>query len=200
MKKYQQKSIIAVITGGVVFVAGCFVLLYFAAQQLTTQINTDAKYIIDHLDSAAQEGLFSQVGTHSFLPYETGFTCSNNNANYCAAVHLPWSKFFSNNHLLLIISLILTCLAGVSSALLVDARIAARRSTNQRIKKGLKKGSFYWTYQPIICLQTGKLIGCEVLARFEDKYGALFPDEFIPVIRKKTFNVGFYRGNDSHYA
>jgi len=327
MKKYQQKSIIAVITGGVVFVAGCFVLLYFAAQQLTTQINADAKYIIEHLDSVAQERrdiltplnkfafkqcdeatllemrralfdskyaidigffinnqlvcttgagllsnvindrepdyirkdenvrvryepqlylllftgrpmkviivrqgnfnlimdlrafdsagiespsweviykedekvhhlagieeLFSQVGTHSFLPYETGFTCSNNNTNYCAAVHLPWSKFFSNNHLLLIISLILTCLAGVSSALLVDARIAARRSTNQRIKKGLKKGSFYWTYQPIICLQTGKLIGCEVLARFEDKYGALFPDKFIPVIRKKHLTWAF---------
>ena len=106
-------------------------------------------------------------------------------------MRLPWSLFFSNNHLLLIISLILTCLAGISSALIVDARIAARRSTNQRIRKGLKKGSFYWTYQPIICLQSGKLIGCEVLARFEDKYGVLFPDEFIPVIRKNNLTWTF---------
>ncbi|MCK8134330.1 EAL domain-containing protein [Pseudoalteromonas sp. 2CM28B] len=327
MEKYQQKSIIAVFTGGLVSVAGCFVLLYFAAQQLTTQINTDAKYIINHLDSAVKErrkiltslnkhdfkqcgeatllemrralfdsqyvidigffigdqlvcttgagilskpikdlepdyvrtdesirvrfepqlylllftgrpmevvivrqgnfnlimeskvlnsasiksksweviyqeleeihhlagtkGIYSKVNEESYLPYETTYVCSSENTSYCTAVHLPWSKFFSNNHLLLIISLILTCLAGVSSALLVDARIAARRSTNQRIKKGLKKGSFYWTYQPIICLQTGKLIGCEVLARFEDKYGVVFPDEFIPVIRKNHLTWAF---------
>ncbi|MEL0645858.1 EAL domain-containing protein [Pseudoalteromonas agarivorans] len=327
MKKYQQKSLIAVMVGGLVFVAGCFILLYFSAQRLTTQIKSDAQYIIEHIDAAAQErrdilnplnkfafkrcddktllemrralfdskyvidigffinnqlvcttgagflskvindkepdyirsdenvrvryepalylllfngrsmeviiarqgsfnlivdtrafnsagiespnwevvfkenkklhhlagkqGLFSRVGSRSFLPYETGQACSSNNANYCTAVHLPWSTFFSNNHLLLIISLVLACLAGVSSALAVDAQIGARRSTNQRIKKGLKKGSFYWTYQPIICLRTGKLIGCEVLARFEDKYGALFPDEFIPVIRKKYLTWTF---------
>ncbi|WP_350542118.1 EAL domain-containing protein, partial [Psychrobacter sp. CAL495-MNA-CIBAN-0180] len=47
------------------------------------------------------------------------------------------------------------------------------------------------TYQPIICLQSGKLIGCEVLARFEDKYGVLFPDEFIPVIRKNNLTWTF---------
>jgi len=327
MKKYQQKSIIAVLTGGLVFVAGCFALIYFAAQQLTKQINVDAQSIIEHLDSAAQErrdiltplnkfvfkqcdeatllemrralfdskyaidigffinnqlvcttgagllsnaindrepdyirkdenvrvryepqlylllftgrpmeviivrqgnfnlimdlrafdsagieslsweviykedeklhhlagieGLYSKVSDNSYLPDETGAVCSTENTNYCASVHLPWSQFFSNNHLLLIISLILICLASVSSALLVDARIAARRSTNQRIKKGLKKGSFYWTYQPIICLQTNKLIGCEVLARFEDKHGALFPDEFIPIIRKNNLTWTF---------
>ncbi|GAB0109218.1 EAL domain-containing protein [Pseudoalteromonas distincta] len=327
MKKYQRKSIIAVLSGGFVFVAGCLILLYFAAQQLTTQINADTKHIIEHVDSAVSErrsilsplnklafkhcdettllemrralfdskyvidigffigdqlvcttgagilskaindrepdyirkdenvrvrfepqlylllftgrpmevviarqgnfnlimdssafdsasiespnweviykgderthhlagkkSIYNKVSHHGYLPYETGLACSNENANYCVAVNLPWSQFFSNNHFLLIISLILNCLAGVSSALMVDARIAARRSINQRIRRGLKKRSFYWTYQPIICLQSGKLIGCEVLARFEDKYGALFPDEFIPVIRKNNLTWTF---------
>jgi len=67
----------------------------------------------------------------------------------------------------------------------------SRRSTNNRVRKGLTKGSFYWTYQPIICLHTGKVIGCEVLARFEDKYGPLYPDEFIPVIRKNNLTWSF---------
>ena len=126
---------------------------------------------------AGKEGLYQQVKSNIFFPYETNSVCSSTSSQYCVVVRLPWSLFFSNNHLLLIISLILTCLAGISSALIVDARIAARRSTNQRIRKGLKKGSFYWTYQPIICLQSGKLIGCEVLSRFiicleitEDEY------------------------------
>ena len=73
----------------------------------------------------------------------------------------------------------------------MDYQIAARRSTNNRVRKGLAKGSFYWTYQPIICLHTGKVIGCEVLARFEDKYGPLYPDEFIPVIRKNNLTWSF---------
>lgn len=327
MKKYQQKSIIAVLTGVLVFITGCLILLYFAAQELTTQINADTKHILKHVDSAVLErrsvltplnkfgfkqcdettllemrrvlfdsqyvidigffignqlmcttgagllssvindlepdyirkdedvrvrfepqlylllftgrpmevvivrqgnfnlimeskafnsasigsknwevvyrgseelhhlagtkGTYSKISGDSYLPYETGVACSTENESYCAAVHLPWSQFFSNNHFLLIISLILTCLAGVSSALMVNARIAARRSINQRIRKGLKKGSFYWTYQPIICLQSGKLIGCEVLVRFEDKYGVLFPDEFIPVIRKNNLTWTF---------
>ena len=322
MKKYQQKSIIAALTGGLVFVTGCLILLYFASQQLTMQINADIKHIIKHVDAAVLErrsvliplnkfdfkqcdettllemrralfdskyvidigffignqlmcttgagllssvikdrepdyirrdegvrvrfepqlylllftgrpmevvivrqgdfnlimeskafnsasiesknwevvykdsqelhhlagtkGTYSKISDSSYLPYERSVACSTESTYYCTAVYLPWSQFFSNNHFLLIISLILTCLAGVSSALLVNAGIAARRSTNQRIRKGLKKGAFYWTYQPIICLQSGKLIGCEVLARFEDKYGALLPDEFIPVIRKNN--------------
>ena len=299
MKKYQQKSIIAILTGGLVFVTGCFILLYFSAQQLTAQTKSDAEYILTHIDGAiaerrriltplnklafkqcdnatllemrralfdakyvidigffkdnqlvcttgagllskpindkqpdfirddeevrvrfepelylllfserpmeviivrqgdynlivqstpftnigiiapdweviykapnalhhlaGKEGVYQQVKSNVFFPYSTNSVCSSTNSHYCVVVHLPWSLFFSNNHLLLIISLI----------------------------KGLKKGSFYWTYQPIICLQSGKLIGCEVLARFEDKYGALFPDEFIPVIRKNNLTWTF---------
>ncbi len=277
MKKYQQKSIIAILTGGLVFVAGCFILLNFAAQQLTAQTKSDAEYILTHIEGAIVErrriltplnklafkqcdnttllemrralfdakyvidigffkgnqlvcttgaGLLSKPindkqpdfirddeqvrvrfepelylllfserpmeviivrqGDYNLIMQSTPFT----NIGITAP---DWEVilFFSNNHLLLIISLILTCLAGISSALIVDARIAARRSTNQRIRKGLKKGLFYWTYQPIICLQSGKLIGCEVLARFEDKYGVLFPDEFIPVIRKNNLTWTF---------
>ena len=327
MKKYQQKSIIAVLTGVLVFITGCIILLNFAAQQLTAQTKSDAEYILTHVEGAiaerrriltplnklafkqcdnttllemrralfdakyvidigffkdnqlvcttgagllskpindkqpdfirddeqvrvrfepelylllfserpmeviivrqgdynlimqstpftnigitvpdwevvyktpntlhhlaGKEDLYLQVKNNVFFPYETNLVCSSASSQYCVVVHLPWSLFFSNNHLLLIISLILTCLAGISSALIVDARIAARRSINQRIRKGLKKGSFYWTYQPIICLQSGKLIGCEVLARFEDKYGVLFPDEFIPVIRKNNLTWTF---------
>ncbi|MBB1442190.1 EAL domain-containing protein [Pseudoalteromonas sp. SG43-3] len=327
MKKYQQRSIIAVLTGVLVFITGCIILLNFAAQQLTAQTKSDAEYILTHVEGAiaerrriltplnklafkqcdnttllemrralfdakyvidigffkdnqlvcttgagllskpindkqpdfirddeqvrvrfepelylllfserpmeviivrqgdynlimqstpftnigitvpdwevvyktpntlhhlaGKEDLYLQVKNNVFFPYETNLVCSSASSQYCVVVHLPWSLFFSNNHLLLIISLILTCLAGISSALIVDARIAARRSINQRIRKGLKKGSFYWTYQPIICLQSGKLIGCEVLARFEDKYGVLFPDEFIPVIRKNNLTWTF---------
>ncbi|KPV99160.1 EAL domain-containing protein [Pseudoalteromonas sp. P1-11] len=140
---------------------------------------------------AGAKGVYEQVKNHSFLPYESIIKCSTNNPEYCAAVQLPWSQFFADNQFLLIISLILISLAGVSSRLLIDYSLAARRSTITRVRKGLKKGSFYWTYQPIICLQTGKVVGCEALARFEDKYGVLFPDQFIPIIRKTNLTWRF---------
>lgn len=136
---------------------------------------------------AGSKGLFEQVKNKEYLPYETNMVCSASNRKYCVAVQLPWGQFLANNQYLLIISLVLTCLAGLLSALLVDASIHARRSINQRIRKGLKRGDFYWTYQPIVCLKSDKVIGCEVLARFEDSYGVLFPDEFIPVIRNNHF-------------
>ena len=140
---------------------------------------------------AGKSGLSKELVSHKQIPFETALMCSNKNKGYCVAVRTPWSEFFADNQFLLIISLILTCLTGVSSALIVDYQIAARRSTNNRVRKGLAKGSFYWTYQPIICLHTGKVIGCEVLARFKDKYGPLYPDEFIPVIRKNNLTWSF---------
>ena len=333
MKKYQQKSLIAVLTGVLVFVVGSLVLLYFAGQKLAAAIHKDAKQIVNHIDAAVSErrqilfplnalnfsecsdenllemrralfdakyvvdigffknnqlvcttgsgvlknpindrtpdyirnnleskndnnirvrfepnlrillfeerimqvvivrqgnynlimdtaaisrsniaapyweityktgsesfhlagksGLSKELVSHKQIPFETALMCSNKNKGYCVAVRTPWSEFFADNQFLLIISLILTCLTGVSSALIVDYQIAARRSTNNRVRKGLTKGSFYWTYQPIICLHTGKVIGCEVLARFKDKYGPLYPDEFIPVIRKNNLTWSF---------
>lgn len=140
---------------------------------------------------AGQNGTYEQVKNNALLPYESIIKCSTNNPGYCTAAKLPWSQFFVDNQFLLIISLILISLAGVSSGLLVDYSLAARRSTITRVRKGLKKGSFYWTYQPIICLRTSKVVGCEALARFEDKYGVLFPDQFIPIIRKANLTWRF---------
>jgi sensor c-di-GMP phosphodiesterase-like protein len=327
MKKYPQKSLIAILTGVLVFVIGSLILLYFAGHKLASTINADAKHIIKHIDAAVLEssriliplnklnftqcddlnllemrralfdakyvidigffendklvcttgvgfldkpvndkepdfirpdsgarvrfdpklplllfngremqvvivrqkdynlimhtavfddgivtsprweatykaqntlhhlagsnGLYDEIMNHHQLPFETKLKCSDISADYCVAVHTPWSRFFADNQFLLIISLILNCLAGVSSALMVEFQISARRSTRVRVRKGLSKSSFYWTYQPIICLQTGKIVGCEVLARFEDKYGALFPDQFIPLIRKNNLTWSF---------
>lgn len=137
------------------------------------------------------EGIYDEVSNLSHLPFSTGIVCSEKISNYCVAVHIPWNYFFSENQFLLTISFLLTCLAGVSSALLFDYLITAKRSTYNRVRKGLSKGSFYWTYQPIVCLHSGKVVGCEVLARFSDKYGDLSPDQFIPLIRKNNLTWSF---------
>jgi sensor c-di-GMP phosphodiesterase-like protein len=40
-------------------------------------------------------------------------------------------------------------------------------------------------YQPIVDLSTGRVIGCEVLARLQDGPRLLYPDEFIPALNRK---------------
>jgi len=56
------------------------------------------------------------------------------------------------------------------------------RAPNQLnlIKKGVKKGEFIPFYQPIIDIQTGKLMGCEVLVRWQTADGVIHaPNKFI---------------------
>ncbi len=46
-------------------------------------------------------------------------------------------------------------------------------------------------YQPILSLDTMKCEGCEVLARFEDAQGKLFPDEFVNIIQQENLTWEF---------
>lgn len=69
--------------------------------------------------------------------------------------------------------------------------IAYYYSIELRIKRGIKQHSFYPLFQPIVELETGNIIGCEVLARFKDELGHLSPDEFIPIVLKSKATIAF---------
>jgi len=64
-------------------------------------------------------------------------------------------------------------------------------SIAQRIKRGVRNNSFFPLFQPIVCLTTNKVIGCEALARFKDGYGELCPDEFIPLLLELKLSIPF---------
>ncbi|MCL6417692.1 EAL domain-containing protein [Aestuariirhabdus sp. Z084] len=59
-----------------------------------------------------------------------------------------------------------------------------RRSLKSRILRGLSEQCFYPQFQPIVTMESKQVIGCEVLARFEDEYGPIYPDQFIPLIQE----------------
>ena len=53
------------------------------------------------------------------------------------------------------------------------------------IDNAVKNGWIVPFYQPAVWADTGKVCGCEVLARWKDPvYGQLFPNEFIPVLEE----------------
>ncbi|GFD77139.1 EAL domain-containing protein [Alteromonas sp. KUL106] len=66
-----------------------------------------------------------------------------------------------------------------------------RRSLESRVKKGLREHKFYCLYQPFVDLQSGEVIGCEVLSRFNDEFGSIYPDEFIPQVKEQDMTWEF---------
>ncbi|MEH6394282.1 EAL domain-containing protein [Pseudoalteromonas sp.] len=148
----------------------------------TWQVFFKSNKTINHLTGT--EGVYEKISSAMVLPYESLVVCSQVTPNYCVAVFSPWWEYISKKRMLFLICLTLCVLAGLSAGLLANYYMATKRSTWRRVRRGLHQHSFYWTYQPIINLQTQQVIGCEVLARFKDKFGTLTPDEFIPLIRK----------------
>lgn len=87
--------------------------------------------------------------------------------------------------------LVIGFLSGLFGYLLMCRLVASYYSTEKRILRGLNCKNFYPCFQPLVNLQTGKIVGCEVLARYKDKHGALLPSEFIPLLPKLNVSLSF---------
>ena len=109
---------------------------------------------------------------------------------YCYKIQRDTFDYFSQPHIL-IITAIFALLCGGFVYLWLDQYLQRVSSPASRVKHGLKNKAFYPLYQPIVNMETGALIGCEILARFKDKYGELYPDEFIPMISEKHSSWAF---------
>lgn len=56
---------------------------------------------------------------------------------------------------------------------------------SHRIRRAIRAGGagILCHYQPIVAARTGRVVGCEVLARFDDGLGPVSPAEFIPEVQ-----------------
>jgi len=109
--------------------------------------------------------------------------CVATYANLVASVSIPMLFFVT---LLILLLLVIFYAAG---SMVVNYWY----STELRIKRGLRNKSFYPVFQPIVELKSGRIIGCEVLARFEDKLGFLGPEHFIHKVSSMGKTVPFTR-------
>ena len=65
----------------------------------------------------------------------------------------------------------------------IGEHCAAERELVERIPEFLRDDCFRLVVQPVIELQTGKIVGAEVLSRLEHPgQGTIFPDRFIPAV------------------
>lgn len=76
--------------------------------------------------------------------------------------------------------LLLGIFIGVIMSFAITLFISNRRTLIYRLKYAIKKDDIYSLYQPKVHLKTGKIIGVEALARWDDKeLGSVSPDLFI---------------------
>lgn len=106
----------------------------------------------------------------------------NGDIPYCLTVSASTEAFHSYYHLVLLGWKIIALLVFVFFWLISSHFIRHYRSVKARVARGLHQGAFYCLYQPIVEIKTGKVVGCEALARYQDAKGDLYPDEFIPII------------------
>ncbi|TAA47815.1 EAL domain-containing protein [Corallincola spongiicola] len=122
-------------------------------------------------------GLFSRLG-------DSYYTHCSTVSPYCVALDLNQLAFAHGYGLVILLLLLVSFCVGGGCFAILTYLFRRHRSDKQRIKRGLAEDAFYCLYQPIVDLRTEQVIGCEMLARFEDNQGPMSPDRFIPFIRE----------------
>ncbi|MBR1124562.1 EAL domain-containing protein [Bradyrhizobium lablabi] len=65
----------------------------------------------------------------------------------------------------------------------MDASAKARLAMEQDLRQAIREGGFEIHYQPLVCLKTDSVTGCEALLRWRHaERGMISPAEFIPVL------------------
>lgn len=112
---------------------------------------------------------------------------------YCVGVEVSNLALLKRFPGLLIMLAAACLLAGVATSVAITLLLRRHASPGNRLRRGIDNGNVYPLYQPIVNLQTGEVVGCEVLARFRDHQGALYPDQFIPLIAEMDLTWPFTR-------
>ena len=71
-------------------------------------------------------------------------------------------------------------LCGAILSLIVSLMARMHSSFPTMLRRALRDGSFYILYQPVIELDTRRIVGAEALARWRSSYAGMRPDFFIP--------------------
>ncbi|TQV89470.1 EAL domain-containing protein [Aliikangiella coralliicola] len=110
---------------------------------------------------------------------------------YCGAVSRTTRQILSEHYRLTSILLLLVCAISYITRGCAARFIRSRRRSISRVKQGIGKKSYYNVFQPIVNLCNEQIIGCEVLSRFKDSKGEIYPNEFIPMIKKLNLTWPF---------
>ncbi|SMP36948.1 sensor c-di-GMP phosphodiesterase, contains CSS-motif sensor and EAL domain [Roseibium denhamense] len=112
--------------------------------------------------------------------------CSDGSISLCYLTMISSVTVLWENKWPLTIFFLFSCITGFLVSQRVNRIVHKMRSPAGRIRRAVARGGagFVPYYQPIMTLEAMECQGCEVLARFEDEYGKLYPDQFIATIQE----------------
>lgn len=112
--------------------------------------------------------------------------CGEGAVRLCYLTMIRFDQVVEENDTLIAIFAGFSLFTGLLVSQRVRRLVRKRNSPAGRIRRAIVKGGagFVPHFQPFMTLDTMKCEGCEVLARFEDAQGKLYPDEFIPIIQE----------------
>lgn len=143
---------------------------------------------VTHL--AGTEGLFSSIGqlrADTVNRYNSWLCVPNQ--SICIVISASQDEFSKQNRTVLLLSIVFSTLLFLISMVALIWLQRRYDSLEHRVLRGLRQQAFYCQYQPIVDLHTEAIVGVEVLARYQDADGPIYPDQFIPIIisRHKTW-------------
>ncbi|CAD5279711.1 conserved hypothetical protein [Alteromonas sp. 38] len=143
------------------------------------------------------DSLFHMAGNADLMPQSKGVAslatsyfslslikCDKYYYATCLSVVSDKERIFNIHKGKLVLFVCVMLMTAALTHMLMFNCLRRRRSLESRISRGLKSGKFYCLYQPFVILKSGEVVGCEVLSRFEDEFGSIYPDEFIPQVKE----------------
>ncbi|MCZ2495833.1 EAL domain-containing protein [Xylophilus sp. Kf1] len=104
---------------------------------------------------------------------------------------LGWHSVDAGRLRVLLVAAAFFGLSGYVAGNAVARRFRRYHSIEYRIARLCKPANVVCHYQPILDLVSGRMIGCEVLARLQDGDQLLYPDKFIPALNRQHLSWAF---------
>ena len=104
---------------------------------------------------------------------------------------LGWHSLDAARLRVLIVAVAFFGLFGFVAGNAIALKCRRYRSIEYRIRHLCTPANVVCHYQPILELSTGRMVGCEVLARLKDGDNLLYPDKFIPALNKQHLTWKF---------
>lgn len=109
---------------------------------------------------------------------------------HCVAVEANLLAMYAQQPGVVAIALLGAAFLASYATLQVQNLITGYWSFEARFRRYLGADSIVCAYQPVMCLETGEIAGCEVLARWRDIDDAIvYPDRFIPLVEKHRLTM-----------
>jgi sensor c-di-GMP phosphodiesterase-like protein len=122
-----------------------------------------------------------------------GVRCGLTHA-YCVAAETNIASFALTWRNEFALAALLIAFYALWPATTLQRWLASYWSLESRFRRNLSADSVVCAYQPILNLKTGKISGCEVLARWRDVDGSIVPpDKFIDIVSRSERTLEFTR-------